>query len=89
MTCPIQYDLSPQARTYAINRQIDLKRQKGTGDGPVTMVVMTRPGELGGIPFFMDGVFTSKGSWRVWRSWSEGEESVNNFPHSGACNMSF
>lgn len=87
MTCPVQYEIRPQSRTYSINRQMDTKRQKGSGDGPVSLIIMTRPAQYASIPFFMDGSFIAAGNWRVWRSW--GEESEERFPHSGACNMSF
>ncbi len=98
MTCPTQYALKAQARTYALNRQLDLKRQKGSGEeGPVPLIVVNRPGgekddlivNPSSIPMFMDGVLAGSGNWRVWRSWGESEASETNFPHDGVCNMSF
>lgn len=97
MTCPTQYTLKPQARTYSLNRQLDFKRQKGSGEGPVSLLVVNRPGgekddlivNPSSIPMFMDGVLAGTGNWRVWRSWSESEANETNFPHDGVCNMSF
>lgn len=90
MTCPVQYEFRPQSRTYSLNRQMDITRQKGSGAGPVSLIIMTRPAQLADIPFFMDGSYIAAGNYRVWRSWPEGQDGAETHnPHSGACNMSF
>lgn len=93
--CPTQFKINNQSRTYAINRQLDAKRQGLAANGaparPLKMAAMSRPGERGtsltAIPFFMDGRFTK--NWKVHRAWPESTLNENNFPHDGRCNMSF
>ncbi|MFC7338709.1 prepilin-type N-terminal cleavage/methylation domain-containing protein [Haloferula chungangensis] len=93
--CPTQFRIFPQSRTYAINRQIDAKRQGATANGaetrPAKLIMFSRPGgrgtSLSEIPYFMDGSFTS--NWKVHRAWPESEANEKNFPHDGYCNMSF
>jgi len=93
--CPTQFRISNQSRTYAINRQLDAKRQGLTAKGgeatPAKLTILSRSGDKGtqpsSIPFFMDGRFTA--NWKVHRAWGESQLNEKNFPHEGRCNMSF
>ena len=91
-TCPTQYAIFAQSRTFGLNRQLTGKRQ-GSAEGPTKVIVISRAGgqstQPSTIPIFMDGVNIAKGNWRIHRSWGDNEFNEKNYPHDGACNMSF
>ncbi|MGJ8642918.1 MAG: type II secretion system protein [Luteolibacter sp.] len=99
-TCPTQFKISPQSRTYSFNRQFVSNRQGvGSGKFPVTISQMSRPGKVEAgrwparpdtIPTFMCGRWIENRSiWRNWRGKTDNVDDGMTFPHSGACNMCF
>ncbi|CAA6677168.1 MULTISPECIES: prepilin-type N-terminal cleavage/methylation domain-containing protein [unclassified Lentimonas] len=92
-TCPTQYAIYQQSRTYGINYLLTNQQQGKSDRGPTNLLRMGRGDNgdtaLSAIPYFMDGEMNAAGNWKIFRAWSEDEGNENNFPHDGACNMSF
>ncbi|MGJ8643229.1 MAG: type II secretion system protein [Luteolibacter sp.] len=90
-TCPTQYAVHNQSRTYGINYMLT-RQQQGGEKGAATLNQMSRGKtartQLSAIPLFMDGVFNGK-NWKSSRNWAEGTFDENSFPHDGCCNVSF